>query len=360
MSVSRPTLADVAAHAGVSISTASIAFSDTGSIAEGTRARILDSAQALGYAGPSALGRQLRSGRTGIIGVVLDSALKHTFRDPVSIRVLDGISRSLGERGFGVLLIPGATDPMNQAVINPLLEVAAFDAAILTWGGQEDDPAYEVLARKHIPMVFAEGRPAGNTPLVNVRDREGTEQLTRHLLALGHRNIAVVTLNLNAGTPAALVTEPITEDTWLPSHDRLLGVYDAGVTPVAIWQSALSLIEDGQLAAKALLDPSSYASPDLMPTAIIAQSDLLAIGVMQEARAMGLRVPEDVSVAGFDGIDLAWLGSDKLTTVSQPLEERGERLAQAVLELLDTGHSPNVLLPIELSIGSTTGPVPAR
>ena len=64
MSVSRPTLADVAAHAGVSISTASIAFSDTGSIAEGTRARILDSAQALGYAGPSALGRQLRSGRT--------------------------------------------------------------------------------------------------------------------------------------------------------------------------------------------------------------------------------------------------------------------------------------------------------
>lgn len=357
MSATKPTLSDVAAHAQVSISTASLAFRESGPISDTTRAKVLAAAAELGYFGPSALGRQLRSGRTDIVGVVLDSALKYSFRDPVSITVLDGIARVLGEHGLGVLMIPGAANPKRPGTINPLLEVAAFDAAIFTWGGQPGDPAYESLAQKNIPVVFAEGKKAPSATLINVADRAGTQELTRYLVSLGHTQIAVVTLNLNTGHSPGLLTTDFRAGKWMPSHDRLEGVYDAGVTPAAIWETRGSLIEEGQLAARRLLDPDLYASPDQVPTAIIAQSDLLAIGVLQEARSMGLRVPQDISIAGFDGIDLAWLGQDKLTTVRQPLGKRGQLLAQAVLDLLEHGSAPDVVLETKLYKGNTTAPL---
>lgn len=91
MSQRRPTLADVARLAGVSISTASLAFSGTGPVAPTTRERILGAAGELDYSGPNPLGRQLRSGRTGIIGVVIGDQLRRSFRDPVSVQVLDGL-----------------------------------------------------------------------------------------------------------------------------------------------------------------------------------------------------------------------------------------------------------------------------
>ncbi|XBH20674.1 LacI family DNA-binding transcriptional regulator [Jonesiaceae bacterium BS-20] len=359
MSTTKPTLSDVATHAKVSLSTASLAFKESGPIADSTRNRVLAAAEELGYPGPSALGRQLRSGRSGIVGVVLDAALRMSFRDPVSISVLDGIARGLGEHGIGVLMIPGAKNPNDPHTINPLIESAAFDAAILTWGGQPGDPTYELLNKMQIPMVFAEGRKAGTTPLVNIDDRAGTKVLTEYLVGLGHTRIAVVTLNLNTGNSPGPMSDDLDDSHWMPSHDRLRGVYDAGVTPVTVWEASGSLIEEGQLAARTILDPAHYGSPDLVPTAVIAQSDLLAIGVLQEARAMGLEVPQDLSVAGFDGINLAWLGQDVLTTVRQPLEQRGMILAQTVLELLDAGTAPDVILPSELYIGTTTAP-PAR
>lgn len=356
MSATKTTLSDVAAHAKVSISTASLAFRESGPISAATKARVLASAAALEYGGPSALGRQLRSGRTDIVGVVLDSALKHSFRDPVSITVLDGIARGLGERGLGVLMIPGASNPRNPSAINPLLEVAAFDAAIFTWGGRPGLPAYESLAQKQVPVVFAEGTKAGNTPMINVDDRAGTTGLTKYLMGLGHSKFAVVTLNLGTGHGPGLFRGTLPDSMWSPSHDRLAGIYDAGVVPAAIWETRGSLIEEGQRAARTLLDPTQYDSVDDMPTAIIAQSDLLAIGVLQEARTMGFRVPADISVAGFDGINLAWLAPDVLTTVRQPLEQRGQLLARAVLDLLDHGEAKDVLLPTQLLIGTTTGP----
>lgn len=285
--------------------------------------------------------------------MVLDAALRMSFRDPVSISVLDGIARGLGEHGIGVLMIPGATNPNDPHTINPLLESAAFDAAILTWGGQPGDPTYELLHKMRIPVVFAEGRKAGTTPMVNIDDRVGTKALTEYLLGLGHTRIGVVTLNLNTGASPGLLTQDLDDLRWLPSHDRLRGVYDAGVTPVTVWEASGSLIEEGQLAARTILDPANYDSPNHVPTAVIAQSDLLAIGVLQEARAMGLDVPQDLSVAGFDGINLAWL-EDTLTTVRQPLEQRGMILAQTALQLLDSGSAPDVILPSELFIGTTT------
>lgn len=360
MSTTKPTLAHVAAHAGVSISTASLAFSASGPIAKATRERVLNAAEELGYRGPSALGRQLRSGRTGIVGVVFGDALRRTFRDPVSISVLDGVTRTLGERGLGVLLIPGGYHYESPTGLNPLLETAAMDAAILLWGSQEDDPVYQVLNQRGIPTVISEGKEIPGSPFVGLKDRQGIADLTGRIVALGHTKIGVITLGLNSGNapgPVSSITLKNLENyVCHPSHGRLQGVFDADVTPVAIWEANGSLVEEGQAGARYLLDPQNYSDPAQVPTAIIAQSDLLAAGALQAARDLGYSVPEDISIAGFDGVDLPWLGADKLTTVLQPLAYKGELLAQGVISVLEGEVPEPIYLEVGFQEGTTTAP----
>ncbi|WP_333812570.1 LacI family DNA-binding transcriptional regulator [Timonella senegalensis] len=364
MSATKPTLAHVAARAGVSISTASLAFSESGPIASATRERVLAAAEELGYRGPSALGRQLRSGRTGIVGVVFGDALRRTFRDPVSISVLDGVTRTLGERGLGVLLMPGGTHYDSPDGVNPLLETAAVDAAIMLWGGHSSDPVYKILHERGIPVTICEGAEVEGSPTVSVRDREGSRAITQHLLDSGHTRIAVATLPLGGGFGPGLVSDYDIDAPdlpyWYPSHRRLRGVYDAGVTPVAIWSTQGSLVEEGQIAATNLLNPANYVDASQVPTAIVAQSDLLAAGVVQGARQLGLRVPEDVSVVGFDGVDLPWLGDDKLTTVDQPLAIKGEILAEVTIDLINGNVGAPIVLDTAVVNGTTSGPAPRR
>ncbi len=353
LSAQRPTLADVASAAGVSVSTASLAFSGAGPIASATRDRVLESATALGYAGPNPLGRQLRQGRSGIVGVVVGDALRRSFRDPVVVGVLDGLVGTLGEAGLGVLLIPGPTDP-DQPPVDPLVRSAAMDVGVILWGGTADDPVREALRLRGVPAVIVEGQAEPGIAAVGIDDRGGIAEATRHLVALGHTRIAVVTLPLATQRREGLVDdERRGRITWEISRRRLDGVTDAGVEPVAVYETPASLVEHGAAAGRALL-----AAAD-RPTAIVCQSDLLASGVVLAARELGLAVPGDVSVAGFDGLDLPWLAPDVLTTVAQPLPEKGAAVARAVLELL-AGDTPEpVELPVRLVVGTTTGPAPA-
>ncbi|BDZ41234.1 hypothetical protein GCM10025865_05330 [Paraoerskovia sediminicola] len=122
------------------------------------------------------------------------------------------------------------------------------------------------------------------------------------------------------------------------------------IEPVVTWETEASLVEHGKTAALQILE-----GPD-RPTAIVAHSDLLAGGAMLAAAELGLAVPDDVSIAGFDGLDLPWLAPATLTSVRQPLAEKGSRIGEAVIGLL-AGEAPSVVeLDVELSIGTTTGP----
>ncbi|WP_337975633.1 LacI family DNA-binding transcriptional regulator [Cellulomonas sp. NTE-D12] len=352
MSSQRPTLADVAASAGVSVSTASLAFSGAGPIAAATRQRVLDAAQALGYAGPNPLGRQLRRGRSGIVGVIVGDALRRAFRDPVSIQVLDGITSTLGPMGLGVLLIAGPHDPTDPPV-DPLVELAAMDVAVMMWGGTTDDPVLSALRRRGIPTVLVEGSRHPDISVIGIADRAGIADVTRQLLGLGHTRIATVTLPFTNDRSEGLVDAARLDALeWELTRRRLDGVFDAGVQPVAIWETPASLVEHGASAARALL-----AGPD-RPTAVVCQSDLLAAGVVLGARELGLHVPQDVSVVGFDGLDLPWFKPDVLTSVAQPLAEKGRAVGREVARLLE-GEPPQSLdLPVELVWGTTAGPAP--
>ncbi len=350
MSHGRPTLADVASAAGVSVSTASLAFSGAGPIAPDTRERVHAAAADLGYAGPNPLGRSLRSGRSGIVAVVIGDQLRRSFRDPVSVQVLDGLVSRLGPLGLGVLLVPAHTTDEGLAELDPLLAAAPMDAAVLIWGARPDDGVLAALRRRGVPVVIGEGPDLEGAAVVGVEDRLGTAQLARHLLDQGHTRVGVVTLPLchprQTGVPTP---ERLARLDWAPARHRLQGLADADLTPVMTVETAGSLVEEGQTAGRLLLDV------DDPPTAVIAQSDLLAAGVLLAARELGMRVPEDVSVAGFDGLDLPWLAPDVLTTVAQPLGAKGEAMGHAVEQVL-AGETPApVRMPVELRIGTTTG-----
>ncbi|MBX9244929.1 LacI family DNA-binding transcriptional regulator [Actinotalea ferrariae] len=354
MAHSRPTLADVASAAGVSVSTASLAFSGAGPIAAETRARVLAAASSLGYAGPNPLGRSLRSGRSGIVAVVIGDQLRRSFRDPVSIQVLDGLVGTLGTMGLGVLLVPATPASDGSLELDPLLATAPMDVAVLIWGARSGDPVLTALQQRGVPVVIGEGPEVDGVPVVGIADRRGTADVVRHLTGLGHERIATVTLPFGGERRCGVVdAERMTQLDWTPTQHRLEGFADAGVVPAVVVESAASLVEEGQAAGRLAL-----AGPD-RPTAVVAQSDLLAAGVMLAARELGLRVPEDVSVAGFDGLDLPWLGPDVLTTVAQPLAAKGEALGQAVAALLAGGSPAPVQLDVELRVGTTTGPPPA-
>lgn len=351
----RPTLSRVAKHAGVSVSTASLAFSANGPISAETRDRVLAAARELDYAGPNPLGRQLRSGRSGIVGVVIGDQLKRSFRDPVAVQVLDGLVSTLGAAGLGVLLIPGipGSDADSRAV-DPLIESAAMDVGVLVWGVRSDDPTLAAFQRRDLPVVVGEGRPVPGAPLVSIADRQGTADVVRHLVNLGHTAIAEIALPLDHTRRSGPVDATrLAEADRTPTSNRLAGVRDV-VDPVITWEPAGPLVEHGKDAAHAIL------SGPTRPTAIVAHSDLLAAGALLAAQERGLQVPGDLSVVGFDGLDLPWLAPAVLTTVRQPLAEKGARIGDAVVAIV-RGESPQSLdLPVELVVGTTSGPPATR
>jgi DNA-binding LacI/PurR family transcriptional regulator len=334
-SAPRPTLALVAARAGVSVSTASLVFSGRGPVADATRDRVLAAAAALDYAGPDPTARSLRRGSTGVIGVVTEDSLADSFRDPMNLALLDGIGEGLGDERLGLLVIPRVSDPGID------LAAAPVDAAILLGCSTDVAPSVAALRQRRIPVVAIEAVPMQDVVAIDLDNRDASRRGAEHLRSLGHRRIAIVTLPLDAARTSGEVTaERVTASAAHTTLERLAGVRE--VFPDAVAYSASgSTVDDGVRIAALLLD----RPPGERPTAIVAQSDLLAVGVIRAAEQLDLDVPQDVSVLGFDGV--------------QPAVEKGRAAAAAVLAELAGERGRAVLLHSELRIGTTTGPAPA-
>ncbi len=346
----RPTLATVAARAGVSPSTASLAYSGSPRVTTATRERVLAAAAELGYSGPDPLAASLRRGRSGVIGAFVGERLLYAFRDPVAIQLLDGIAEVLGPHGVGLLLLAGDTGRPSTEQIARI----SLDAAIFATCGLEDDPALDALRARGVPVVVVEGPAVNGVVLVDIDDLAGTADLARHLHGLGHRRVEVVAMPLRLdGTRGPVDRARRARTHYRDVRRRLHGVEDV-FGPVSVFETASNAVDEGVVAGRALLD----VPPSRRPTAVIAQSDVLAAGVLQAASELGLRVPQDVSVAGFDGAELPWLGATRLTTVVQPTGEKGRVAASAAMSLVAGERLPDVTLPVALRIGTTSGPPP--
>lgn len=333
----RPTLKDVAAHAGVSLSTASLVFSGRGPVAPATAARVQDAAAALGYAGPDPLAASLRNGRAGVIGVATDAALRTAFQDPFAVAVLDGIAGGLDDVGSGLLLVSHEAPPSQ-----------ALDAMIFPLCGPVTTPFVDRLLARRTPIV-ATGAPDGPGVVhLRVDNHRATAEITRLLVDLGHHRVAHLTMPMEPGQATGrLVPAQVTTATYPDSRDRARGFLSvAGVrAPMAV--AAETTVDAGAAAAALLLDR------DPRPTAIVAQSDLLAAGVIRAATERGLRVPDDLSVVGFDGVDLPWL-TQRLTTVDQDAGGLGRHLAELALALAAGDRVRTRTHPTRLVRGQTT------
>lgn len=348
-SAPRPTLAAVAARAGVSVSTASLVFSGAGPVSAPTRDRVLAAAAELDYGGPDPTARSLRRGRSGVIAVVTEDPLTDAFRDPMNLAFLDGVAQAFGDESASLLVIPRAGDGDVDLAAPPM------DAAILLGCSLDLSASVDVLRRRRIPIVAVEADAHEGVLVVDLDNREASRRGAELLRELGHAAVAVVTLPLDpARTAAALTAARERATNGRTTRERLAGVRD--VYPDATGVSAAgSTIADGHHAGLRLLDVPARERP----TAIVAQSDLLALGVLRAAEELGLDVPRDLSILGFDGARLDEAAPHVITTLVQPAVEKGELAAAAVFAALGGEQPEPVLLRCELRVGTTTAP-PSR
>ncbi|MEV1146420.1 LacI family DNA-binding transcriptional regulator [Micromonospora sp. NPDC049799] len=348
----RVTLRSVAEAAGVSTAAVSYAFNRPDRLSPEMQSRILAVARELGYSGPDAAARSLRTGRANAIGVIFTTELTYAFSDPYVLALLGGLAETLAHSRTSLVLIPFApvVEGLTDAEVRQSLAAvhrAVIDGAVAD-GLTDDHPAVRALSDRGLPLVRSSETATGRCVLID--DRQAGVDIGRHLAGLRHRDVAVVVSS--PGEPGRIVSRVDEAALYPYSRNRLVGIRqglpaDARVRVVSGGSNASA---SGRAAAAAIL-----AAPD-RPTAIAADSDVLGAAIVEAALGMGLHVGRDLSVTGFDDVPLA--ASAGLTTVRQPIHEKGRLMARM---LLDPDGTPNrVTLPTELVVRSSTGPVPAR
>ncbi|MGV8885761.1 MAG: LacI family DNA-binding transcriptional regulator [Microbacteriaceae bacterium] len=345
----RPNLATVAALAGVSASTASLAFSGAGPVSAATKAKVLAAAEQLNYGGPDPRAQSLRRGRSGIVGVIMEDRLSEAFRDPMNIAMLDGIADELGPHGAGLLLLTGNAEGPST------IQNAPIDAVVLVGCSTRLMESVTVFRQRGVPIVAVEAEPMEGVLAIDLDNREGSRELAQHLSDLGHDTVAIVSLPLEPShIRGPLTAEREATGEAFTATARILGVRDVFVRATGV-SAAGSSIDEGFMAGMAVLRD---AAP--RPTAIIAQSDLLAVGVIRAALELGIEVPLELSVVGFDGIRLEGIAPHDLTTMVQPAVAKGRAVGRAVLALVDGAAAEPVAFSSKFHRGATTAPPPVR
>lgn len=320
------TLAAVAAAAGVAKSTASHVFTGKRAVAPETADRVRRAAAALGYDGPSALGRALASGRTHLVAVMTYAVLEDPDTDPLSLGVLDGLQREFAHAGYGTVLLPPITDEASRTLAHSVLFDGVVSVRRLV--GFEETDAY--LASRHVPWIALDGAMTEESA-VTMDDAAATEKLARLVLEAGHTRIAIAgyTFATHEDADGMVPLEQLLAEAPANVVRRIEGFLRAGVEPVAVYRCGAVTRESGQHAARALLD---LPQP---PTAILTTADIHAAGIVDVARERGLSVPRDLSLTGFDAVPLAGLGDLELATVEQNGRAKGEIVARRMLAMLD-------------------------
>jgi LacI family transcriptional regulator len=322
------TIAEVARQAGVGVATVSRVLNSSPAVRDETRQRVLDAIADLGYA-PNAAARALSTGRTLAIGVVAPF-----FTRPSVIERLRGVSHVLAGAGYRLVLFdverPGQDSDSFRALpggIDGLLSISLCPSAA-------DLARFEAAG---MPVVLVD-HPHDRMASVYTDDVAGGRLATEHLLELGHRRIAYLgdfEHNYHGFTSSAMRRT---------GYEHALAAAGVELDEGLVWR-----VPHGREAAAALTHERLGST---RPTAIFAASDTQAVGVLEAAEGLGVDVPGDLAVVGYDNIEVARYAG--LTTIAQPLEESGARGAELLLTALDGGAVSGQLLPVELIVRSTT------
>ncbi|MFI8518148.1 LacI family DNA-binding transcriptional regulator [Streptomyces sp. NPDC085481] len=327
----RPTSRDVARAAGVSQATVSLVLGQKwrGRVSERTAEAVRAAARELGYR-PNLAARNLRLGHTRTALLVVPALTNEFFA-----HVYTGAATEAARHGFAVVLYPSpdgvgpAKDPFAsaQAALDGVLASSMATGALEAFQGTE------------LPLVMLDSDPAdtGAAAHVNLDVADGMHRMTRHLLALGHRRFLHVASAVPSWTfdvRATALTDAL--------HGTELRTVRAPLNVAAAWEAA----------------NLALTAPGPRPTAVICDDDILAAGVYKAARRLGLRIPEDLSVTGFDDMALATALEPELTTVRLPAQEFGGRGMAALLAVLNGERPQPTDLPVRLIVRGSTGPAP--
>lgn len=315
------TIHDVARRAGVSLMTVSRVTNDAPGVAAATRARVQQAIAALGFV-PSGAARSLRSRRSMWIALVFQRSREEIKVDPgYVVELQEGVIRRCMENGYHVAIeLLGAETAEARTQLRELSQQLAPDGVLLAPPLSSNAALLPELARLRLPCVRIAPRTAtGATPCVLMDDKAASRQMTEYLLSLGHRRIAFV-----MGHPQHIA-----------SAQRLAG-YRAALRNWSV-EEMPNLVVQGDFT----FDGGRQAAEDLLtgnhaiPTAIFASNDEMAAGCLAEVHSRGLRVPGDISVAGFDDTWIASMLYPPLSTIRQPIREMGHAATGQLLALIE-------------------------
>jgi alanine racemase len=344
--MAKVTISQIAKEAGVSKTAVSFAFNDPSQLSSSTVRHIHEIAEQLGYT-PDPIARSMTTRRTNALGLLLPQDIATALANPFYAQFIRGMGQVCGRVGLTLMLVPPLWGSMLKAIPH-----ATVDGFVVV-GLEVDRGEIQLMRRRDVPFVMVDSEAPDDVPSVNVDDRSGARAVMSHVLDQGHRRIAIICIESGKAGQIAQYTGTVAA--------RLAGYGEAlaarglalGAPDVQVLEAATSS-EGGQAAFEQL-----WASGQ-RPTAVVAMSDIMAIGVMDAAKARGLRLPGDLSVAGFDDLPDARHILPGLTTVRQPVEEKGRLAADVLVAALAKSDAvDHHVLPTELVIRESVAALPS-
>jgi DNA-binding LacI/PurR family transcriptional regulator len=339
----RPTIKDIAQRAGVSKTTVSFALNDPGRISAETYGRVMAIVAELDYV-PNPVARTLTTKRLGALGLLLPQPVTEALRNPYLCEVIRGIGEICEEHELSLTMLP----PIKGRIIEAARR--SFVDGLLTIGVGPDHEVVGILHRRHVPFVTIDGSEVEATVNVGIDDAGAAYGLMKQVLGQGHRRLAILALR-----PETL---NLPEKRFSLVSDRRLAGFAR-----ALLEEGLRLDSKGVeiMAVECSLEGGAAAALDFLsrgesaPTAILAMADAVALGVYEACRRLGLSIPRDLSVVGFDDIPEAERAQPGLTTVRQPGREKGSAAGALVIGLLAGKKVDHLMLPTTLVLRASCG-----
>jgi len=340
------TIKDMAKALNVSTATISNAFNRPDQLSESLRLRIIEGCQRLGYEGPNAAARSLRTGVSGIVGVLLADSLSYCISDPVASQFLAGLADVLDQRQCNMLLLPGQEEQTSYKS----RQMESMVDGYIIYGGLHPSKRFQRLLQQSKPIIAVDVDTT-DFITVNIDNQDGAYRSA--CLALQHRpqKVAIISLRLTPVSSVSWATcdacyaspASVSRSRWL-GYMQALQEYNYPLEQLRVVDVPVNTHRNACMAAFMLLNQEER------PDVIICMSDRMALGALQVALQQHIAVPNDLKIVGFDGIAESQFTHPTLTTVQQYNEHKGQMAGNMFLGL---APRQNVILPTDMLMGET-------